>query len=229
MKLRALLVLAIAMFVGQQTVMAGPPPATPIYDSIGGTSDGLGFSTNVLNNEWVYDDLHVAGGGLLAGFSFAYGTEAFQGFAEGDGEIVIYLDDGATSPGTLDTNEDTLLVSESYRGLAASAGAFGAVLFERQDQLYPVPTVNIPAGATLWAGMTFTSTLGGNLHGVYFSPVSIGSSDNFTYDDNDPPFDLVNFGLPGGSGLGWELYVVPEPATAALFVIGAVAVIRRRR
>lgn len=227
MKKNTWLAMALALLASGTTALAGIP--TPIYDSIGGPSDGLGFSTNVLDNQWAYDDLHVAGGGTLAGYSFAYGTEAFQGFAEGDGQIALYLDDGAGSPGVLDTNDDTLLLTEDFRGLSASAGAFGAVVFEREDVFIPVPTINIPAGSTIWAGMKYTRIFGGNLHAVQFSPISIGSSDQFTYSDASPPFDLISFGLPENSGLGWELYVIPEPASLSLLAVGAIALLRRRR
>lgn len=222
------LVMTMATLAGVSTALAGVP--TPIYDNIGGPNDGLGFSTNVLNDQWVYDDLTVSGGGLLAGFSFAYGTEAFQGFAEGDAEVVLYLDDGATSPGTLDTAEDTLLVSESFQNLSATAGAFGAVIFERQDVVYPAPSVVIPNGATLWGGMKYTRIVGGNLHGVHFAPVSIGSTDQFTYDDNNPPFDLASF-YPDdpNAGIGWELSVIPEPASLTLLALGGVGLLLRRR
>ncbi|MCB9853492.1 MAG: PEP-CTERM sorting domain-containing protein [Phycisphaerales bacterium] len=224
-----LFVAAIAALLGGSTAFAGIPSA--VYDNIGGPNDGLSFSSNVLNDNWIYDDLHVSGGGLLAGFSFAYGTEAFQGFAEGDGDVVLYLDDGATSPGVLDTNEDTLLLTDNYRGLSATAGNFGAVIYERQDTILPVPSIVIPDGATIWAGMKFSHAFGGNLHGVHFAPISIGTSDQFTYDDNNPPFDLVTFGLPANAGLGWELYTVPvpEPTTLSLLAIGGIALLRRRR
>ncbi len=227
MKKNTWLTMALALLASGTTALAGIP--TPIYDNIGGPSDGLGFSTIVLNDQWAYDDLHVSGGGLLAGYSFAYGTEAFQGFAEGDGEIALYLDDGAGSPGTLDTNDDTLLLTESFRGLAASAGAFGAVIFEREDVFIPVPSIVIPNGATIWAGMKYTHVFGGNLHGVEFSPISIGSSDQFIYGDAIPPHDLINSGLPENTGLGWELYVIPEPASLSLLAVGAIALLRRRR
>ncbi|HPF37364.1 MAG TPA: PEP-CTERM sorting domain-containing protein [Phycisphaerae bacterium] len=226
---KTLMIMALATLTTGSAAVAGIPSA--VYDNIGGPNDGLSFSTNVLNDEWIYDDLQVSGGGLLAGVSFAYGTEAFQNFAEGDAQIELYLDDGATSPGVLDKNEDTLIFTDNYRGLTANTGPFGAVFFGRQDTIIPMPTSLIPNGATIWAGMKFTHTAGGNLHGVHFAPVSVGASDPFTYDDDSPPFDLLNFGLPANPGLGWELYTVPvpEPATLSLLGLGGLAIVRRRR
>lgn len=231
MRIQTLLTMIAVLAVTGSTAMAGPlpPPPMPIYDSIGESGDGLNLYTNVLDNEYAYDDLQVVGGGPLAGFSLAYGTEAFQGFAEGDAEIEFYLDDGATSPGALDTNEDTLLLTESLQGLSASAGAFGAIIFERANVFYPIPTVIIPDNATIWAGVRFNSTLGGLLRTVHFAPISIGSSDQFTYQENGPPLDTINFGLPANAGLGWELFVIPEPATVSFIAAGGLMLLRRRR
>ena len=234
MKARTLLTMAAALAVTNTITLAGPLPPPPplpmpIYDNIGGTGDGLNLYTEVLDGEFAYDDLQVVGGGPLAGFSLAYGTEAFQGFAEGNDEVEFYLDDGATSPGALDTNEDTLLLSESLQGLVASAGPFGSIIYERADVFYPIPTVTIPDNATIWAGVRFTSTAGGLLRTLHFAPISVGSSDQFTYQENGPPLDTINFGLPADAGLGWELYVVPEPASLSFLAACGLVLLRRRR
>ncbi len=219
----------MAVALAASSAVAGP--VTAVYDSIGPGSTGETFFTDVPDDVYGYDDLHVVGGGLLSSVRFAYGTEFFGGFAEGDGHVVLYLDDGATSPGALNTAEDTLLLTENVRGLSASTGPFGQVFYNVAEISFDNPSIVIPNNATIWAGVSFTRTLGGNLHAVYFAPISIGSSNHFTYPENGPPRDTIEFGLPENAGLGWELNVVPvpEPTTLSLIAIAGTAFIRRRR
>jgi hypothetical protein len=223
----------LAAIVGavSTTAFAAPGPMpVAIYDNILDGSEGIDFYLGGGNSPTVHDDLHAVGGGDLIGIRFSYGTEYFGGPVTGDALVQLYLDDGATSPGVLDTSEDTQLVSESVRGIVATPGNFGAFRSEEHLIAFDTPAANIPANATLWASLTLSPTTSGTLRPVFHAPIGIGSSDILIYDDlNATTFDTVANGLPANAGLGFELFVTPEPASLSLLALAGLAMIRRRR
>lgn len=222
---------AVALVTALSASSARAGVVTTIYDSIGPGTTGETYFTASANDQYAYDDLHVAGGGAIDTIRFAYGTEFFGGQATGDAHVVLYLDDGATSPGSLDTAEDTLLFSDNLRGIQAFTGNFGQVTYRVGEFGFHDPSIIIPDNATVFAGVSFTRISGGSLHAVYFAPITVGSSDLFAYPEGGTPVNSIDFGLPENNSLGWEIDVVPvpEPMTLSLLAIGGIALIRRRR
>lgn len=231
---RTLMTAVAALGMMTATTFAGPNPPfmpIPIYDNILDGSEGIDFYLfSGGNGATVHDDLHVVGGGPLVGIRFSYGTEHFGGSVTGDALVRLYLDDGGSSAGTLDTNDDTLLVTASVRDIVATPGNFGAFRSEEHLIAFDTPPAIIPNNATIWASLTLSPTTVGALRPVFHAPIGIGSSDALIYDAvNNTTFDTVANGLPANAGLGFELYVVPEPASLSLLAIGGLVILRRRR
>ena len=161
------------------------------------------------------------GGGPLETVTFSIASDSFAGDVITDADVLLAVDDGNGSYGA----EDTVVYDTTLTGLLAPGpGQFGQVRFDLITLDVAADNVVIPADALVWAGVTFAS---GGVKQVLFSPPSVGSPDQYVYVPGEGAFDTLDDGFPPDTGAGWELTVVPEPATGVLAVLAVLAIRRR--
>lgn len=201
-----------------------------VYDNTVSSSDFGFFSVDSSGRVAPsIDDLHVVGGGQLESVTFSMIGQSLGGPV--DAQVVLALDNGDGIPDYVvgGGGTDAVILNRTLSNLGSPFIPTGNASYVSFDAL--ADNVAIPSGATIWAHVGFTRFgFAADVDQVFHGPVAVGSTDGFVYKYGSTGIEPE--AAPGGGlfdGLGWKLTVVPEPATLSLFVLAAVAALRRHR
>lgn len=201
------------------------------YDNLGGTADFPFLASDGGRNAPAIDDLQITLGGQLTQVSFAVIADTLG--AAVDANIVLAEDNGDGLPDFgAPFSTDTTLLMTTATGLNGPFGFIptgNATVF---DVDVSSANVNLTAGSTIWAEISLTRFgFPADVHTVFYGPIVTGGSDGQVYQRNmdgsvasvTPPDNDTS------AGLGWQLHVIPEPASALCILVACGLITPRRR
>jgi uncharacterized protein (TIGR03382 family) len=190
-----------------------PEHGVPIYENLAMT----GFSYT-LGSTIIADDLHMASGGGMVSFSFAYyGSQAFCGGFWGGSATIRFYQNNATN--TLLPGAATLIAS--FDVPISSTAPAGQTFIRHVDLPNPVA---LPQD--VWMAISFSPIPGGSGAVTAAAVPAVGSSLNAHY-TGSAGYVTAPFGFAYANYM-FAVYV-PAPSTAALALAGLGAALRRRR
>jgi hypothetical protein len=202
------------------------------YDNLVGTSNFPFIATDGGERVPTVDDLDVIAGGALTQVSFAIIADTLGGAV--DAQILLAEDNGDGIPDFGGPGAtDALLLNKMVPGVNGPFGFIPTGNALVVDVDVSADGVTLTPGSTVWAFLSLTRFgFSTDVNSVFYGPIGAGASDALVYQQNlDGSFSSV---VPPDNdtsdGLGWQLHVVPEPATALLMSLaGGTIILKRRR
>jgi hypothetical protein len=245
MKIRNTLVILATAILGSAAVVPSGKAQVTIYDN---TENFTGFSfsnagatmgnknTYLVADDLTYNPLLALAPVTSFEFSLSNSNTTTQGIMAN----VLFYDSNGTGGGP-----GTLLASFTFNPISLATNSVTVVT----ATLTPLQYFTLPTDGTIWAGIFFSTSTGQsstilNKFGQgLFNPPTVGTSqDELFYSTglgptgSNPAGTIYSspFGANPPANFGWQLSttVVPEPASAALFIVGGLGLllaVQRRR